>query len=227
MITKFKIAVGAMLLFAIAGCSSSDTPLLDKQNRQQTVDLATNTMNEFIADPDKTWFRQHIGSAKGVLILPRLIKAGFIFGGSGGNGVLLGRGKDPKDWSYPAFYSIGSVTFGLQIGAEVSNVVMLIMTQAGMDALLSTDVKLGADASVAVGPVGTGVAAQTADILLFSRDKGIFAGLTIEGSVVSPRPSYNEQYYGKPARSSDIIILRNVSNPGADDLRKAVANEVM
>ncbi len=225
MLNKMRLGLVAVLFVAVAGCSSSST-MTDKERRQLTVDLATETMNTFVADPDKTWFREHIGNAKGVLILPRLVKAGFIFGGSGGNGVLLGRGAGPTDWSYPAFYSIGSVTFGLQIGGEVSNVVMLVMTQRGMDALLSTDVKLGADASVAVGPVGTGVAAQTADILLFSRDKGLFAGLTVEGSVVSPRFSFNEQYYGKPARSSDVIIVRDVSNPGADALRAAVANAV-
>ncbi|MCP4328705.1 MAG: lipid-binding SYLF domain-containing protein [Alphaproteobacteria bacterium] len=222
MLNYAKRGLAALLLLALAGCLSSGATDLEK--RQNTVDLATQTINEFIADPDKTWFRQHIGGAKGVLIVPRLVKAGFIFGGSGGNAVLLGRGATKDDWSYPAFYSLGAVTFGLQIGGEVSNVLMLVMTQSGMDALLSTDVKLGADASIAVGPVGTGVAAQTADILLFSRDKGLFGGLTVEGSVVSPRPSYNEQYYGKPARSSDITIVRDVSNPGADALRKAVAD---
>ena len=89
--------------------------------------------------------------------------------------------------------------------------------------LLSTDIKLGADASIAVGPVGTGVAAQTADILLFSRDKGLFGGLTIEGSVLNPRDKWNAQYYGKPVRATDIMVKREVGNAGAEPLRNALA----
>jgi len=226
MLHTAKAGLVAVLLFAIAGCAGYES-LTDMEKRQLTVDQATETVNAFVGDPDKTWFRQHINDAKGVLILPRLYKAGFIFGVSGGNGVLLGRGATPGEFSYPAFYTIGSVTFGLQIGGEVSNVMMLVMTQAGMDALLSIDVKLGADASIAVGPVGTGVAAQTADILLFSRDKGLFGGLTIEGSVLNPRPSWNAQYYGKPVRATDIMVKRDVGNAAAEPLRNALAKASM
>jgi len=226
MLKLVKSSLIAGLLLAVAGCAGSES-MTDMENRQQTVDQATETVHAFINDPDKTWFRAHVANARGVLVLPRLYKAGFIWGGSGGNGVLLGRGDKPGDFSYPAFYTIGSLTFGLQIGGQVSNVVMLVMTDSGMDALLSTDVKLGADASIAVGPVGTGVAAQTADILMFSRDKGLFGGLTIEGSVLQPRDSWNAQYYGKPARGIDIIVKRDVTNPGADALRQALAKASM
>jgi len=195
----------------------------DMADRQGTVDKSLKQFELMLDDPTKKWFREHIDDAHGIMILPNVVKAGFIFGGSGGNGVLLRRDPATGTWSYPAFYTIGAVTFGLQIGAEVAQIAMLVMTEAGMDALLSTDVKLGADASIAVGPVGTGVAAQTADILLFSREKGLFGGLTIEGSVLSPRDSWNAEYYGQPASARQVLMDGTVSNPAADPLRAAIA----
>jgi len=211
----------AGVLFLVVALSGA-TAQADMAERQATIDKATATLNEFIADPEKTWFREHINDANGIFLVPTLVKAGFIIGGSGGSGVLLGRDRASGTWSYPVFYTMGSVSFGLQIGGEVSGILMLVMTRNGMDALLSTDVKLGTDASIAVGPVGTGVAAHTADILLFSRDKGLFGGLTVEGSVVKPRDSWNSEYYGKSVSASDIIVRRNVSNPGAESLRQTV-----
>ncbi len=220
---KFKIrsSVVAMLLIGVLAVSAAPASA-DQEERQGTVHQATASFNDFVRDPDKTWFRQHIGNAQGILIVPKLVKAGFIIGGSGGSGVLLGRDAKTGEWSHPAFYTMGSVTFGLQIGGQVSNIMMLVMTQKGMDSLLSTDVKLGTDASIAIGPVGTGVGAQTADILVFSRDKGLFGGLTVEGSVIKPRDSWNSEYYGKPTTATDIIVRRNVSNAGADALRATV-----
>jgi len=198
------------LVIALFGANAQ----ADMAERQATIDNATATLDELIADPEKTRLREHIKDANGIFLLPTLVKAGFIIGGSGGSGVLLGRDRASGTCSYPAFYTMGSVSFGLQIGGEVSGILMLVMTRKGMDALLSTDVKLGTDASIAVGPVGTGVAVHTADILLFSRDKGLFGGLTVEGPVVRPRDSWYGEYYGRSVTASDIIVRRNVSNTG-------------
>ncbi len=223
MLTKLSarhIAVVLLIAFGAVGCASNGT----EAERQGTVDQALATMNDFKASPDQQWFRQNVQRAQGVAIFPRIVRAGFIFGGSGGSGVLLGRDVKTGTWSNPSFHTIGSVTFGLQIGATVSNVVALVMTQRGMNALLSTEVNLGTDVSIAVGPVGQGVAAATTDILMFSRDRGLFGGLTVDGSVISPRPSWNADFYGQPASPADILIRRNVSNPGADALINAVTN---
>ena len=101
-------------------------------------------------------------------------RAGFIFGGAGGNGTLLVR-DNPGNWSYPAFYTVASGSVGLQAGAEVAEVILMIRSQRGADAMLTNSFKLGADASVAVGPVGTGAQVQTSDILAFSRSRGLSA----------------------------------------------------
>ncbi len=211
--------LGALMLLALAPAL---TLAANRADAQLKVDKAEATFNRFVSDPDMTWFRNHVGDARGLLIVPEQVKGGFIIGGSGGSGVLLGRGVR-GDWSYPAFYSMGSASIGLQIGAQVSEVVLMIMTERGMDAMYSTEFKLGADASVAAGPVGAGASAATADVLAFARSKGAFGGVSMEGSVIASQDEMNEAYYGRTARALDIVERRSVSNPGADGLRRAVA----
>ena len=194
----------------------------DDGKPQEIVDSSKTTLENFAADPDMEWFRDHIKNAKAILIVPSLVKAGFIFGGSGGSGALLARDAKTGEWTYPAFYTMGSVTWGLQIGAEVAEVVLLVMSEAGMNSLLASSFKLGADASVAAGPVGAGAKASTADILSFSRAKGVFGGLTLEGSVISTRDGWNEEYYGKALTPVNILVQHEVSNAQADPLRKAL-----
>ena len=190
---------------------------------QELVDKAMFTIQTFSADPNMGGFRNNVPRAKAIMIVPTMVKAGFIFGGSGGNGVLLARGGRRAGWSYPAFYKMGSVTFGLQIGGEVAEVVLMIMTQRGLDAMLSTDVKLGADVSIAVGPLGAGTKAQTVDILAFSRAKGLYGGINVEGAIVGIENSWNTAYYRKPVRPLQILVERRVRNKAADRLRRAVA----
>jgi lipid-binding SYLF domain-containing protein len=194
----------------------------DPSEQQVIVDKAVVTVNNFMADPDMTWLRSHIKNAQGVLIVPALVRAGFVFGGSGGRGVLLVRDSATGKWSEPAFYAVGSVSFGLQIGIEASEVIMMVQTRKGLDSLLTSSFKLGADASVAAGPVGTGAAAATADVLSFARAKGAYAGLSLEGAVVSTSNDWNNAYYGKEVRPVDILVTHKVKNPGSAKLRTAV-----
>lgn len=198
----------------------------DAGKAQSVVDKAHGALQSFAADPEMIWFRDNVHNAKGIFIVPTMVKAGFMFGGSGGSGALLARGDLPQGWSYPAFYTMGSVTFGLQIGGEVSEIMFLVMTERGMDAFLSSEFKVGGDVSVAVGPVGAGLKAQTADILAFSRSKGVYGGLNIEGAVFKIRNDWNQAYYGPNTRPTDIFVTRSVSNRGAEVLRAAVGQVV-
>ncbi len=214
----FSAAIYVPSLRAEKGAAYSD--------QQALVDNCATTFKSLMTDPNMGWLRTHIQSAKGIFICPRYMKGAFIFGADGGTGVVLGRDNRQGVWSYPAFYGMGSISFGLQAGAEVSEIVLLVMTDNGMDALLSTSFKLGADASVAAGPVGAGAKAQTTDILAFARSSGLFGGISIEGAVISSRDSWNRKYYGRDVRPVDIIIRRNVSNPGADYLRHLVSSTI-
>lgn len=218
--------VSAILLFALLMTAAPAPAASDAAEAQALVDKAQITFNSFMRDKEYSWMHQNLAKAKAVLIYPQVLKAGFILGGSGGTGVLVMRDADKKDWTDPAFYTLGSVTFGLQIGGEAAEVIMLVMTQKAVDTLFSNSMKLGPDASIAVGPVGTGAKANVvADFISFAKTKGAYAGLNLEGSVLDVRDSLNKAYYGKDVRPVDILAKRAVSNPGAkglrDDLLKA------
>jgi lipid-binding SYLF domain-containing protein len=191
------------------------------------VDKARFTLENFLSDPDMQWFRDHMKEARGLLIVPQFIKGAFFVGGSGGSGLLVVRDEKTNEWSYPAFFTLGGASFGLQFGGQASEVVLLVMTQKGIDSLMSTTLKLGADASVAVGPIGRGVEGATApnlsaDLLSFSKAKGLFAGISLEGAVVAARDALNTSYYKAPTKTIDILVRRSVSNPQADPLLAVV-----
>ncbi len=198
----------------------------DKTDAAALVSSAQMTFQNFVSDPNMGWFRDNLGDAKALVIVPELYKAGFIFGASGGNGLVLAKDKLTEAWSYPSFYMMSSVTGGLQIGGEVAEVIMLVMTETGMNSLLGTKVQLGGDVSVAVGPVGAGAQAATVDILQFTRTKGIFGGLTLEGAVITPRDDLTRAFYGKPSDPVDVLIRHNVMNKNANNLRELVFQTV-
>lgn len=181
-------------------------------NEQQVlVDQAQITLRDFQKAPDMAWFRDTLPKAKGVLIVPDLYKAGLLFGGSGGSGVYFAIDQKTGECRGPAFYGMGSVTFGLQIGAEKAELVILAMTNEAVNAMLSPQFKLGADASVAAGPVGIGAAGQASPLpaaafIVFSRAQGAFVGLTIEGAIVASKGESNAAYYGSPVNATDILV---------------------
>ncbi len=218
----------AILVLGILIASFTPSIAADRGQAQGLVDRARVTLNDFLRDSNYSWFHDNLNQAKGVLIFPQVLKGGFVLGGSGGTGVLLVRDEKTGNWSEPAFYTIGSVTFGLQIGGEAAQVVMLAMTQKAIDSLFSSSFKLGGDASVAIGPVGAGAKAQadipsvTGDFISFAKDKGLYAGLNLEGAVVAVRDSLNMAYCGKDVKPTDIIVRRDCSNRGADELRETL-----
>ena len=227
---KTKLGIGllsAAFTLGLLLASYTSAAAHDEGQVQGLVDKAWVTFNEFMRDSNYSWLRENIKDAKAVLIFPQVLKGGFIFGGSGGTGVLLVRERN-GDWSQPAFYTIGSVTFGLQIGGEAAELVMVGMTQKAVDSLLTSSVKLGGDVSIAIGPVGGGAKANaslpnvTADLVSFAKSKGLYAGLNLEGSVVAVRDSLNQAYYGRPVTPADIIVKHDVSNHGSGQLRTAL-----
>jgi len=218
----FATILAAMLLVSAVPRAMA----ADEEDAQGIVDKARVTLSGFMKDKDYEWLRENIKKAKGVVIYPQVLKAGFILGGSGGTGVLLARDSKTGEWSDPAFYTLGSVSFGLQIGGEAAEVVLLVMSQKGVDSLLTSKFKLGGDTSIALGPVGAGAKSDvTADFISFAKTKGLYAGLNLDGSYVDVRDSLNKAYYGKEATPADIIIKHSVSNKGAvplkDELKKA------
>ena len=218
-IENFVITV--FLTLALFVVTVTPTIAADLEEAQGIVDKARVTFNNFMRDKNYTWLHSHLKDAKGLLIFPQVLKAGFILGGSGGTGVLVVKDEKTGDWSEPAFYTIGAVSFGLQIGGEAAEVIMMAMSQKAIDSLFASSFKLGGDTSIAVGPKGIGAKGNiTADFISFAKSKGIYAGINLEGSVVDVRDSLNKAYYGKDVRPVGIIVKKEVSNKGSDRLRE-------
>jgi len=225
-----KILMVLMTLSLTGLLSLPVTPALadDLQDATQLVEKAKMSFNSFKTAKEMEGFRDLVKKAKGVFIAPQVLKGAFIVGASGGSGVFLAKDVKGGKWSDPAFYTMGEASFGLQIGGSASEVVLLAMTDRGVTAFLSNNFKLGADGSVAVGPVGVGAAAATAnlsaDILSFSRAKGLFGGVSVDGAVVGVRGSLNDAYYGKKVTPTDILVKHNVKNKASAGLVQAVQN---
>ncbi|MBP6777760.1 MAG: lipid-binding SYLF domain-containing protein [Piscinibacter sp.] len=215
-------ATGAALAVA-AAFASLPARADDMSDAKGVVDKATATVNAFAADKDYVALPQLLKKAKGVLVYPQIIEGGFIIGGSGGTGVLLVRDEKTGAFSNPAFYGMGGVSLGFLAGGAAAETMVVVNTQKAMDSLLSTKVKLGGDASVAVGPKGAGAASTfTEDFVSYSKSKGAYANMSLSGQVIASRDSLNNAYYGKPVTPVDILVKKNVSNAGAAPLEAAL-----
>jgi len=205
----------AIALASVAGISA---PAIAQQDQQALVTSAQSTFSDFMRDPDMTWLRANFNRARAVLIAPEIVKAGWIFGGSGGRAVLYARDAQGK-WAGPAFYNLGAASVGFQAGLSVSQTLTLVMSEKGLNTLLANSVKLGGDASVAAGPVGAGANSDvTTDFLAFSRSKGLYGGLNLEGAVISPANDWNNTYYGKNVLPPDILVRGDTHNPQGEQL---------
>jgi lipid-binding SYLF domain-containing protein len=222
------VALASVLVFLVLAFAAGPATGQEQAKQQDMVDKAKMTFEKFVADPNIGWGPSQAKNVKGILIVPQLLRGAFIFGGAGGSGVFLMRDEKTGKWSEPAFYTMGSASFGFQIGADASEIVLLVLTTQGAETFLSSSFKLGGDVSVAAGPVGAGAKGQTtfksADILSYSMAKGAFAGISLEGAGVSVSKGSNQAYYGEGTRPTDILVTRKVTkNPKAADLVATVA----
>jgi lipid-binding SYLF domain-containing protein len=214
-------AIVSVAVGMLAACASTGGPAPEEP--QKLVSDAQVAFTHFLRDPDQTWVHDNLGRAKAVLIAPQIVKAGFIFGGSGGRAVLVA--KDGRVWTGPAFYDLATASVGFQAGVEVSELVMVVMTEKGLNSLLSSSFKIGGDASVAAGPVGAGAKSTvTADLISFSRAKGVYGGVNLDGTVVHSNVRWNDGYYGKSnVLPPDILIRKTVTSPKSAALLADVA----
>lgn len=187
----------------------------DREKTIDRVDSAGTVLNEIMSAPDSGIPEEIFNSAKCVAVVPSLLKGGLGFGGAYGKGVASCR--TDRGWSAPAFFTIKGGSFGLQIGGEAVDLVMVVMNDGGMKELLKSKFELGADASAAAGPVGRHASGVTdwqmkAEILTYSRARGVFAGLTLKGSVVTQGRDDTRAFYGRmvPFRT---ILNGNVAAP--------------
>ena len=215
--TKRALNMGFILIlglsFALLG-----NPAWAASEEQMLVDKSEMALNNLYKE--NAWFRDHGKEAKAIYIVPTLLRGAFIFGGAGGSGVLIVKNSDGT-WSQPGFYTMGSASFGLQIGGDASEIVVVVRTQRGLEAFYSNDFRFGGDLSVAVGPSGAGARGGgiTGDFVSFAKSKGAYAGVSVDGQGVAVAETANMNYYGKPVRPTDIFVKGTVSNPGSNSLR--------
>jgi lipid-binding SYLF domain-containing protein len=201
-------------------------PKVQAQTSQQvTVDGARKVLADLRHDKAFGNAAQLLRQAKAVFIVPKLIKGGFIVGGEGGNGVLMVQRRG--GWSAPAFYAIGAGSFGLQAGLEQSELIMLIMTQKGVEGVLHDNFKIGAQAGISVVTLGSGVegaigGASLPDVVVWSSSTGLYGGLTVDGSVIRAEPNQDSSFYGRSVTSREVLF-GSVDNPRAAALRRELS----
>jgi lipid-binding SYLF domain-containing protein len=191
-----------LFLLVIASLSCLGLAADESAKESKAVDraqAAADVLNEIQGAPDKGIPQEVLGSAQCVAVVPSMLKGGFIVGGKYGRGLASCR--TPKGWSAPAFFIVEGGSVGFQIGGQAVDLVMLVMNNAGMDHLLSSKFALGADASVAAGPVGRHAEANTdwkmrAEVLTYSRARGVFAGVSLNGAVVKQDKDSTREFYG-------------------------------
>jgi lipid-binding SYLF domain-containing protein len=210
--------MGLFATFAWAGSAREDS--------EKRLESSVDVLHAIMATPDKGIPEEVLSNAKCILVVPDLIKGGFIFGAKHGRGVASCR--TPDGWSAPAFVSVGGGSWGLQIGVEGVDLVMLVMNDHGFQHLLSSKFELTGEGSVAAGPVGRHASAGTdwkmnTEMLTYSRSKGVFAGLTLEGAVVEQDNDSTRAIYGRHMSFRNILSGRASTPRSADAFMRAVA----
>ena len=217
----------AFLALAALGLATVSHDARAQAEQQSLVDRATLSLQEVFDLGDMTADAQSmLGRARAAIVCPRVFRAGFIFGGQGGDCVLMAR-DGGGSWSSPAFYTMGGGSIGFQAGVQDAQIVMLIMNDKALEAILEDNFKLGADAGVALGTLGRGIAGATTtavggDIVTIARARGLFAGVSLDGNYLAPRDSWNRAYFGRDASSRQVVVEMAVHNPGSDPLRAAL-----
>jgi lipid-binding SYLF domain-containing protein len=219
-LTRRGLATAAVAALMLPGAASA---LADQQ---ALVDRATLTVNELLGGQHGADARAVLRRAQAVMVFPRVFRGGFILGGEGGSGVLLAR-DGAGNWSSPAFYGMGGGSLGLQIGVQDSQVILFIMNERALNAILQSQFMFGADAAVSVAHIGAGIAggitaALRADVVAVAKSRGLYAGVSLEGSILARRNEDNAAYYGRPVSVEQIVLTMEAHNPGSDNLRAAL-----
>ncbi len=215
---KRALVVSLSLVAALA-------PLRAKaqQREQELVDRATLTVQGMMTAREGRDAIPLMRRARGALVCPQVFKAGFVIGGQGGNCVLVGRRAN--GWSSPAFYDLSAGSIGFQAGIQDSQVMFIVLTERGLQAIIDDQFKVGADAGLAFATLGTGFSGSTtgalkADVVAFARSRGLYAGLSLDGSLITVKSDWNAAYYGQPIAAQQLVLQNQGNNPGAAPLRE-------
>ncbi len=222
-----RIGLSALILaLPLSACASGSG---SSNGAQELVDRSTLSVETMLGNGSSqaNQATQFLRRAKAVVVCPRIFKAGFFIGGEGGDCVLVSRAATGS-WSDPAFYTMGSGSFGLQIGVQDAEVIMMLMNDTALNAFLNSQFKIGADAGISVATIGAGVGGSTgtalgADIITFAKSRGLYGGISLSGSVFSNDAAFDQQYYGRMIDPRQIVVTMSANNAGANPLRAMLA----
>jgi SH3 domain-containing YSC84-like protein 1 len=214
-----NVALG-ILLCAVATGGSITVRAAAGKDEVKRVGAATTVLNEMMRARDMAIPSAILEKAEAIAIFPGVKKAGFVVGGQWGRGIISARDAETRTWSSPAFLTLTGGSVGAQIGGTEIDVILVIMNRSGVEHLLSNQVKLGGEISAAAGPVGRAGEASTdlqmhAQILSYSRSRGLFAGVTVNGSVIKEDVDANTRFYEKTLSSEDIVFGRAGNSPAS------------
>jgi len=208
---RIALPLAVTVLLAVTAIVNPLVAQQSPEDEVKRVTEATTVLEEIMAAADKSVPRAIMEKAEGIAVFPSMIKGGLVVGAQHGRGILSVRNKQTGGWSSPAFLSITGGSFGAQIGVQAIDLVLVINGQRGLEQLVKNQFKLGADASAAAGPVGRDASASTdiqmrAQILSYSRSRGLFAGVTLNGSTIRQDRDANERFYGTAFRTGQIVF---------------------
>ena len=211
----------------IAVLAGSTAPPAAANDPQKLIDDSAALAKSLLSDSDWANFHKYFGRAEAVVLAPDFLKVGLFFGGAGGQCVMIARDPDGGDWTAPSFCLMGEASFGLQIGVEKLEIMLMIMKRGALDRIISGTAKLGGEAGMSIGLIGQAVEGGTtlnldADIIAFARGQGFYGGLIIEGGYIGPDSEYNHAYYGRPVTARNILIDHMVDSPHAQVLREVL-----
>ncbi|MBV9572990.1 MAG: lipid-binding SYLF domain-containing protein [Acidobacteriales bacterium] len=219
--------------FVVALSMCFSLPVLGQHREQDRLKQSYLVLDEILGMPDKGIPRDLLSKAECVVVFPSVKKAAFVVGASYGRGVMSCRSGENfrGPWSAPAMFAMEGGSFGFQIGGQATDFVLLVMNEKGARSVMSSKVKLGADASIAGGPVGRTTSAETdivmkAEILSWSRNRGVFAGISLDGSTLRCNQEANKNLYGKELNARQIILQREVKTPTAGQQLIALLNKI-
>ena len=211
---------------------SAVAPVSAQTEEAERIVVARRVMQEIMDAPDAAIPAVIMEGADAIAVFPSTFRAGFIFGGHRGRGVISVRDETSSEWSMPAFLTLTGGSFGFQIGGQSVDIILVIMNRRGVEKLLRNEFKIGGDASAVVGPLGRDVAASTdiqlqAEILSYSRARGLFAGVTLEGSTIRADQDANERFYGERLNSAEVVLENAAGEPhdadAVSDFQEALA----
>lgn len=224
---SFLRKLTVMTAFAVSVLLGQMAPSQALTPQQELIDKSRISFEKLIGSYEFGELPGYLKRAKAVMIFPDIFKAGFVIGGEGGNGVLMVRDTN-QGWSQPAFYTLAAGSLGLQIGGQSSETIFTIMSDKALQSVLNDQMKFGGDMSVAAGPMGKGVGANTttnldADVYTFAKTAGLFGGVSFNGAGILRKNDWNAAYYGPGVLPQQIVIDRKVSNPNTKDLVNALS----